>query len=148
MVVLIELATRTFKTKQPIALSYISQFHMVSSQESAKIKPSLFNHGATTTNSNILVSLQQCPQDLSAGSACERAVHHLRSEWSDSMMFGLVTETIKTPLQHIGHESITGDKVFQGHGHKTSQDSVQLTRNKLTTRANASFKVSDMSDRH
>ena len=49
MVVLIELATRTFKTKQPIALSYMSQFHMVSSQESAKIKPSLFNHGATIT---------------------------------------------------------------------------------------------------
>ena len=34
----------------PETLSYMSQFSVLSSNESAKIKPSVLNHGAATVN--------------------------------------------------------------------------------------------------
>ena len=42
------------KSLQELALSYMSQYVVISSQGSAKIKPSLFNHRASDANSRIM----------------------------------------------------------------------------------------------
>ena len=42
------------KSLQELALSYMSQYVVISSQGSAKIKPSLFNHRTSDANSRIM----------------------------------------------------------------------------------------------